>query len=74
MVGRKRTRYIITAEQMKAYNTLKELLPLERIFNNTTIFKESIDSGPLDTDTVKKIQDTFRLWHNSWVKPNLDKL
>ena len=74
MGGRKRTKYIITSDQMKAYNELKQLLSLDRIMNNTTIFKESIESGPLDEKTVEKIKDTFRLWHNSWVKPSLDKL
>lgn len=74
MGGRKRTRYIITAEQMKAFSHIKELLQLDRIFNNTTIFKEHIHGGPLDEKTVKQIKATFSIWHDSWIKPNLDKL
>lgn len=71
---RKRKNYLITAEQMKAFNDIKEFIQLDRIFNNTTIFKEHIDGGPLDTKTVDQIKANFSLWYNSWVKPNLDKL
>lgn len=71
---RKRKNYLITVEQMKAFNNIKEFVQLDRIFNNTTIFKEHIDGGLLDTKTVDQIKANFSLWYNSWVKPNLDKL
>lgn len=71
---RKRTRYIITADQMKAFNQLKEMLNIERILNNTSIFTETIDYKNLDERTVNKIKESFTLWHKSWIKPSLDKL
>lgn len=72
--GRKRTKYTITVEQMAAYRALSERLQLDKILNQTTIFKEPISGSPLDEPTRDKIQATFTLWFNSWIAPHLNKL
>lgn len=71
---RKRTKYTISIEQMKAVREIKERMSLERIFNETNIFHEAINDSPLDENTVLKIKGSFKVWFESWIKPQLDKL
>ena len=77
MGGRKRKNFLINREQMKAFNDLKEMLQLDRIMNNTSVFEPPMDRGQnikFDQETANQIKAEFTLWFNSWVKPNLDKL
>lgn len=72
--GRKRTKYTITVEQMKAYNEISKNLTIDRIVNYTTIFKDPTLNPPLDPYTRDEIQKTFTLWFNSWIAPHLNKM
>lgn len=65
--------------KIKGTNKLKKEMLLEKlnpeyIIKHTSIFSPQIGGGPLDEYTVKKIQESFKMWFDSWIKDDLEEV
>lgn len=55
-------------------NKIKEQLTIEHMKTHTSIFHDPIGNPKLDPYTVEKIQRSYKLWFDSWIKDELEYL